>query len=230
MEFTPITSGIEIVSIPVLEDEKIGKNGEFLPDNIRCIIVGNPGSGKTNLLLNLIIAENGLKFRNIYVLSRTLFQRKYKFLEEVIKSIPGMKFTTYESNEDLEEAENIEPDSILVIDDLNNSSQEKLRKYFTISRHKNVDLFFLGHTYSLIEKRVIRDNANLICVFPVDLTNLTHIYNDNAHSDMDFQKFRAMCQKVWSSSRYAFLAINRDRARDDGKYCKNFQEKVNFPQ
>ena len=230
MEFSPISSGIEIVNIPILEDTKISKNGDFLPDNVRCIIVGNPGSGKTNLLLNLLIAENGLKFRNIYVLSRTLFQKKYRFLEEVVKSISGMKFVTYDTNAELEEAENIEPNRILIIDDLNNSSQEKLRKYFTISRQKNVDLFFIGHTYSLIEKRIIRDNANLICVFPVDLTNLTHIYNDNAHADMDFQKFRGMCQKICADTKYSFLVINREKTRADGEYCRNFCKKVIFSQ
>ena len=77
MEFKPITtSPIEILNFPTLEDNKNQKHGALLPPNIRCLIVGSPGSGKTNVLLNLLISSDGLHFKNIYVYSKTLFQKK----------------------------------------------------------------------------------------------------------------------------------------------------------
>ena len=230
MEFEDLASSIDILNIPCLEDREIEKNGDCLPKNIRCIIVGNPGAGKTNLLLSLLISENGLKFRNLYVFSRTLFQKKYKFLEKVIRSIPGMKFQTFSNNEDLIKHEEIEKDSVLVIDDINDENRETMREFLTMSRHENIDLFFIGHTFSLICKHSCRDNANLICLFPLDLTNLTHVYRENAHNDMNFQSFREMCNKVWASGPFSFLTINRDKRMNEGKYCLKFAQEVKFPQ
>jgi len=38
---------------------------------IRAILVGPRGSGKTNIMYNLITHVNGLKFENIYLFSKT---------------------------------------------------------------------------------------------------------------------------------------------------------------
>lgn len=229
MEFKPVPSAIEIINFPLLEDNIIENNDQFLPNNVRCLIVGPSNIGKTNVLLSLLVSKNGLRFKNLYLYSKTLFQKKYKFLENVIKGIKGMDFQTFNNNEEIFDPDDIECDSVLIMDDVSLENQDILRKYFTICRHKKVHLFYLAHTYSLINKRPIRDNANVVCIFPMDLINLKHVWSDRVHTDMSFSKFQDLCAKVWAD-KYGFLCIHSEKKMHEGKYCKNFQEQINFIQ
>jgi len=53
-------------------------HGSLFPSCLRCIIVGASGSGKTNLMLHLLQHKNGLRYQNVYLISKSLFQPKYK--------------------------------------------------------------------------------------------------------------------------------------------------------
>jgi len=53
------------------------------------LVVGPSNCGKTNVMLSLIESPNGLKFENIYVFSKSLYQPKYEYLEKLIKPIKG---------------------------------------------------------------------------------------------------------------------------------------------
>jgi len=41
-------------------------------------------------MLSLIESPNGLKFENVYIFSKSLYQPKYQYLEKLIKPIKGM--------------------------------------------------------------------------------------------------------------------------------------------
>ena len=47
-------------------------------------IIGKSGSGKTNLLINRLLDLNGLSFENVYIFSKSLYERKYKYFKEVL--------------------------------------------------------------------------------------------------------------------------------------------------
>ena len=55
------------------------RHSELLPNTIRAIICGPSNSGKTNVMLSLLADPNGLRFQNVYVYSKSLYQDKYKF-------------------------------------------------------------------------------------------------------------------------------------------------------
>ena len=42
-----------------------------------------------------------------------------------------------------------------------------------------------------------RENANFICLFPQDLKNLNHIFEDHVGSDMITEEFRQLCKVAW---------------------------------
>ena len=50
--------------------------------NIFCFIAGSTGSGKTNLMLNLLKKEKQLNYNHVDVYSSTLYQPAYEHLKE----------------------------------------------------------------------------------------------------------------------------------------------------
>jgi len=86
-------------------------------------------------MLSLIESPNGLKFENIYVFSKSLYQPKYEYLEKLIKPIKGMHSSAL--------AKACE-------------KQNNIHSYFCMGRHKNIDSFHLCQTYTHIPKHLIR--------------------------------------------------------------------------
>lgn len=57
------------------------KNHFLLPSpSCRCLIIGTSGSGKTNLLLRLLLFKDWLDYNDLYVFSKSLHQPEYKLL------------------------------------------------------------------------------------------------------------------------------------------------------
>jgi len=46
----------------------------LLPNTIRALTVGPLNCDKTNIMLSLIESPNGLKFENVYIFSKSLYQ------------------------------------------------------------------------------------------------------------------------------------------------------------
>jgi hypothetical protein len=61
------------------------RHSSLFPNSIRALICGPSASGKTNLMLHLITNPNGLKFENLYVYSKSLYQPKYTHLSDIMK-------------------------------------------------------------------------------------------------------------------------------------------------
>jgi len=89
-------------------------------------------------MLSLIESFNGLKFENVYIFSKSLYQRKYEYLEKLIKPIKGMGYHTFSHNDGI-----LNPDVAY-------EKQDKIRSYFCMGRHKNIDSFYFCQTYSNI--------------------------------------------------------------------------------
>jgi len=53
----------------------------LFPKHIFCVIAGSTGSGKTNLMLNLLKKEKLLNYNHAYVYSSTLYQPAYEHLK-----------------------------------------------------------------------------------------------------------------------------------------------------
>ena len=162
----------------LISDQKTTKNkhGNLLPNSIRAIIIGPSNSGKTNALLSLIVDPNGLKFENVYVYSKSLNQPKYKFLEQLITSIQGLKYFPFEAHEQVITPEKALPNSLMIFDDIACEKQDSVRSFFCRGRHQDVDCFYLSQTYSRNPKHLIRDNTNFFIIFKQDETNLKHVY------------------------------------------------------
>lgn len=197
------------------------KHSCLLPNSIRALIVGPSNCGKTNVMVSLIESPNGLKFENIYLYSKSLYQPKYEYLRQLITPIKGMGYFTFNNNEKVISSDMAKPNSIMIFDDVACEKQNNMRDYFTMGRHKNIDSFYLCQTYTHIPKHLVRDNANFIIMFKQDGMNMKHIYNDHVRGDMTFQEFERICQECWQD-KYGFLIINKDNEITCGRYRKGF--------
>ena len=76
-----------------------GNHAEIFPKNIFCVIAGSTGSGKTNLMVNLLLQENKINYSDVYIYSPTLHQLAYSYLkssheqmEKIIKNKTKQSF------------------------------------------------------------------------------------------------------------------------------------------
>lgn len=201
------------------------RHSSLLPNSIRSLILGPSNCGKTNVMFCLLVEPNGLKFRNVYLYSKTPFQPKYQNLGEIFKKIKGLGYFVFSDNADIVKPADAKQDSIFIFDDVACDKQNVMRAYFSMGRHSSVDSFYLSQTYSRIPKHLIRDNANFIVVFKQDDTNLKHIYEDHVNTDMKWNEFREMCLFCWKD-KFGFLVIDKDSELDNGRFRKGFDNYI----
>lgn len=198
------------------------KHGKLFGGNCkRCLIVGPSGCGKTNVMISLITDIHGLRFENIYVYSKSLYQSKYEYLRKLFSTLKEINYFESANEDDIVSPENIRPNSIIIFDDIVCCNQNLMRDFFCFGRHNNTDCFYLCQTYSSIPKQLIRDNANLLVIFQQDATNLKHIYDDHINTDMSFQEFKDLCSTCWRQS-YDFIVVDKDSSLNNGRYRKGF--------
>lgn len=198
-------------------------HGPLFPSSIRGLIIGKSGCGKTNLMITLLHHPNGLRYQNVYIVSKSLFQKKYENLKKAFDMVPEIGFYTFTACDDLENPENCKKNSVVIFDDISatNEGNEKLRKFFSMSRHKGISCFLLCQSYSRVSKSLIRDNANFIIVFNQDALNTKHIYDDHLSTDLDFKTFQNICAYAWSKP-YGFLIIDTEKSIYKGKLRSSF--------
>lgn len=203
------------------------KHSVLLPNTIRCLICGPSNCGKTNTMLSLILHKNGLKFKNLYLYSKTTFQPKYLFLNKVLKSVPEVKFFMFKDDNDVIPPSQALNNSVIIFDDVACENQVNIRNYFAMGRHKHIDCFYLSQTYSKIPKQLIRDNANFLIIFKQDEVNLKHIFHEHVNTDMSYYNFKKLCADIWSEP-HSCLIISKDCELNNGRYRKSFDSFVVF--
>lgn len=217
------------VEIPIKNIDEFSskerRHSTLLPNNLRCIIAGPSGCGKTNLLISLIDSENGVKFENLYVYSKTLDQDKYKYLHKMLSPIKGVGYYTFSSSEDVIAPHEAKRNSVFVFDDvICDKNQNHVRNLFCLGRHYQTDVIYLTQTLKKLNKHLIRDNCNFVILFKQDDLNLRHAYNDfGVNCDMKFETFRKFCLECWRD-KYGFVVIVLDSDPNNGRYRRNFSD------
>ena len=124
----------------------------------------------------------------------------------------------YHSAEDVPDPwELIQTKRIMLFDDLLLDKQNTCESYYVRGRHSNVDCFYLAQNYFKLPRQTIRENANFICLFPEDLKNLNHIFDDHVGGDMTKEQFRQWCKTDWEKQ-HGFVIIDLSSKKHDDKY------------
>ena len=128
---------------------------------------------------------------------------------KTIDTEPNLKCNFFESSTDVLDPRDLDGGNknLMIFDDLLLEKQNKTECYYVRGRHSNVDCFYLSQNYFKLPRQTIRENANFICLFPQDLKNLNHIYNDHVGDDMSKEEFRNFVKSVGKNHMVLLLLI-----------------------
>ena len=114
--------------------------------------------------------------------------------------------------------------NLCVFDDVMLTKQSAIEDYYCRGRHNNVDSIYLSQSYFKLPRQTIRENSNLILLFPQDEKNIAHIHRDHVSQDMTLEEFKNFCRTVWKSGNHNFVTLDLTSSVNDGKYRKNLDE------
>lgn len=144
----------------------------FLPNKVSAIVWGLSNSGKTNVLFNLRFNPNEVKFSNAFIFSKSLYQLKYMFLENVLgnKNEIGYFHGQWKCH----------PSKWSKIEFYNNFWQNTLEKHSNISNFFSIwchnNLFYLGQKYSRMMKQLVPViTSNFWCFSRRMISFMTHL-------------------------------------------------------
>lgn len=168
------------------------RNGPHIPSDIRCLLLGASGTGKTNFLLNLLLSPHGLNFSFLILCGNTTTQDKYSFLIRVIKGIVPFFICTKPSDF----PKRLPDKSTVIFDDVDRDFFPIMQKLCTRGRHQEINVFILCQSFASCVKHGIRDQTNFLIVFKQDGLNLKYIWRDNC-SEIPFKNFAQMAYQAW---------------------------------
>ena len=156
-------------------DEIIGKGNKYITNNIfcinhptNCLKTGKSNSGKTNILLNLIV-QNCI-YEKVHIFTNNSNDDKYIWFKEKFKN--GVYIYINEVNFDKIDKNKI---NLVIFDDLV-FSDKKISTFFIQRRKLNVSCVFISHSFFIVDK-LLRDNLDYIIFTKLDKREITSIYN-----------------------------------------------------
>lgn len=207
------------------------------------IISGRSGSGKTQLLLNILSRKElfGSYFHKIIIFSPTAgnLDDTYKSLklpkENFIKKFDTQILETILNNRKMQiEKQGIEKVAkndrvLLIFDDMISEkkflqSKENLMM-FTLLRHYLISVCILSQSFKAIP-RPIRLNANYLAIFPSLESEINIMLEEITPSGLTKKDFRQIIDYC-TKGRYDFMAIN-NHADPDKRIRKNLAEIIDL--
>lgn len=191
------------------------QNPSHLPQHpFRMLINGSSGSGKTNLLLNLLFNKDySLNFHKIYLYAKDLEEDKYQWLikkMETAKTVnngdvfdKGTKIEEVVKCDDL----NKEKMNLIIFDDfVTEKDQQKIEDLFIRSRKKNASIIYLSQVYHAVPS-MIRKNLNYVVFFKPSTKRETSTLSVDYATDIDKDEFFKIVNEA-TRKPYSFLVID----------------------
>ena len=205
----------------------------------RMYICGSSGSGKTNMMLNLLSKDVFYKdyFDEIFVISPTAssLDKSYKVLDlpqnRYYQPNTGIVDRIMEINREGIERKGIKntPKVLVILDDIISYKKfvnsNSLIKLFVMGRHYNISLIVLSQAYHRIPKS-IRLNCSCFCYFRGSQKEVKVICEDLCPPGVSHKGFTETINKV-TKKRYSFLFVDLNRPQED-RYKQNFDMRIEF--
>ena len=112
----------------------------------------------------------GIPFYYMYIFSKSLEQDVYQELKVLYKKLSDDKIMQisyfFNSFEELISVDDCETNSLVVFDDcVNILQQHTIKDYCVRGRHKNISCVYLTQSYTKVDRQLIRNNINFLCIF-----------------------------------------------------------------
>lgn len=211
--------------------DKIDDINPILPTSHSCsIIIGQPSSGKTTLILNLITRKEFYlkKFHKVFIFSPSL-----DTIEKDIEISNGGIYTKLNADDinnifDMQKEDDHEPhlEVLCVFDDFvsffkrDKSLLLPLEKLVLNRRHIYATIIITSQKYNLIPLS-IRSNSSHLILFNGVNKEREEIFSE--WSNLDKPVFNLLCKKIFAVAK-AFLYIRRDKDEYKEKYFMNFNQ------
>lgn len=217
----------------------------------RMIISGASGSGKTNLLLNLI-TKDFLYFDKIYIYAKDLSEDKFQFVLKFFTELAEVKHKKLiskaknkkekeelkntefkilevfsESIDDLPEINSLDKSlqHLFIFDDMileNKKIQMHIAEFYIRARKRNASCIYLTQQYHDVIPQ-IRKNVNYIAIFNVvDKKELQELAKNHAVG-MEYKEFLKMFNQIMKNNSRNFLLIDRKTTDPKMVYRENFE-------
>ena len=187
-------------------------NNPLLPQNIRGLVIGKSGCGKTTVIFNMLLQPGWLDYYHLYVFGKSLHQPEYKVLrngfeggltksqisKRVYPQSGTIKADFYNDCSAIPNPADLDSlqKNLLLLDDCFLGKQNKAQAYYTRGRHNNCDTLYIAQNYFRLPRHTIRENSNFIILFRQDDKNLAHLHSDHCADDMTLQEFKQLCHGV----------------------------------
>ena len=134
----------------------------------------------------------------------------------------GISAEFFENCELIPDPKSLDPKlkNLLILDDCYLGKQSKAKAFYTRGRHNNCDTLYIAQNYFSLPRNSIRENSNLIMLFPQNAKSTRHIYDDHGSTDMSYEEFKAFCGNVWEK-KHNFITIDLTSSPLNGKYRRN---------
>ena len=187
------------------------QNWPYIPDHpYRILIIGGSGSGKTNVLLNLIKEQPDID--KIYLYAKDPSEPKYQFLINKREST-GLKYFDG-PNAFIEYSNDMHDFNYMIADMINNQKLNSIvTELFIRGRKLNISLDFITQSYFKVPKDV-RLNATHFFITKIPHKRELQGIALNHSSDIDPKKFMNIYREC-TKELYSFLVIDTTLPSDN---------------
>lgn len=180
----------------------------------RCLVVGRCGSGKTNVIKNMLM-RGWLDYDTLFIMARELNQWKdvRETVEEIVAKNKNQK-DNYMFSDELDMLPDIDKldetkKHMMVLDDwaaLSAREQEPIIDIFIRGRHRNLSSVYISQSYNRLPKTA-RLQCNFLIIFKGgNNTDIETLYNDHI-SSMSMDEFKKVYHEC-TQEKYSFMVID----------------------
>ena len=186
--------------------ENYRENNPLLPRNLRELVIGKSGCGKTTVIFNLLLQPRWLDYKvlrkgleagsskqqvsNLFNSQEALGNISPLTAMEKFSGVRNGKIRAdfYDDCQDIPDPSALDPmqKNLLLLDNCFLGKQNKAEAYYTRSRHNNCDTIYIVQNYFRLPRHTIREKSNFIILFRQDVYIYPYIHADHCANDISW--------------------------------------------